>query len=1261
MKRLFFALLALCLFSIGALAQTTAGRLSGTVSGPDGVLPGATVTAKDNNTTKEVSTTTDNEGHFNIPQLEFGTYTLTVKAAGFKSFVGTDLKIDVGREYSRDIVLEVGNINESVTVVAGADIVTSTTPQVSNTVSPQQILELPLITRNPLALAELQAGTVNGNNNAFQVSSINGMRTTLTNITRDGINIQDVFIRTNATDFAPGRPSVDDTGEFTITLANGEADQGYGGAQIRLVTPRGSKDFHGALYAYNRNSHFAANNFFNNKGGTPRPFRNRNQYGGKLGGRMPLPRWGEGGPSLYHGKGFFFVAYEGIRDPLSTRQTRTILLPSARNKLLTFNRATAGAATSACPSGAAGSLCTVDVLAFANTLGFAGVPTSIDPTIQSRVLAALPTVSNATGGDGLNTAGFALNRRSDQTRNQISTRFDVDVNERNSFTGIYNWNKESNLRPDADTNKFTIVPGVIQFSENKQLTFAWRHNIGNSMVNELRGGRFTSNVPFDRLDTTPNFFLSVPLVTNPEDLFLSQGRYVGGNNLQDNVDWTKGKHSFKFGGQLQYFFVDAYNDAGIVPSYTVQVGSLTPQFTAAQFASLGGISNTQLTTANSLLALLGGVVSSGAQSFNAASQTAGFQPVRQFQPFRYQNHSAYFQDRWQLSQRLTLTLGLRYELFPAMTLSNGLAIEPIVNASSPDASVLNINGTYGFIGTNAGKKNAYYKTDKNNFAPVLGFAYAAGSDHGLMHKLFGSEGKTVIRGGYSHIYGNDSIVTTLNNAAIGNVGLGRTGANAVNPLTGTTSLNDRLVGALTGIPAPPAFSAPRSYLFNNSAAVGGNFGTVFAIDPNLQIPQIKQYSFGIQREFGGGTALEIRYVGTRSNNLARAVDLNQIDIFNNGFLNDFNRATANFKLSGTAFCNPVTVVGCQALSIFQSGAGSAGHLGVGTGGLAVATFNNNLTGGTPADLALLFITNNLNNHPTVANPAATPFLKLIPNPGTGVADVFRNQGFYTYNSLQIEVRRRLSKGLYFQGNYTFSKNLTNAVGTSQTLVEPFLDNNNQQWDRQRADFDQTHVFNFNGIYDLPFGKGRRFLSNNNVLDRIVGGWEFSSIVSWTSGSPITFIDTRGTLNRNARSGRQTVNTSLTNDQLRALMGTFKTVNGIYYINPSVVNPSGQASAGFGSTPFAGQVFFNDNPGQTGNMARSVIDSPGFFNIDSAMLKNIRIKENMRLQLRMEAFNMLNHTNFAPGAQFQSITSTTFGQLTASFPARQIQFAARFEF
>jgi hypothetical protein len=190
-----------------------------------------------------------------------------------------------------------------------------------------------------------------------------------------------------------------------------------------------------------------------------------------------------------------------------------------------------------------------------------------------------------------------------------------------------------------------------------------------------------------------------------------------------------------------------------------------------------------------------------------------------------------------------------------------------------------------------------------------------------------------------------------------------------------------------------------------------------------------------------------------------------------------------------------------------------------------------------------------------------------------------------------------------------------------------------------------------------------FLDHNGWVNHLVGGWQLSGIVQWTSGTPISFVDNRGTVNRTGRSGRQTAVTNLTAGQIRNLGGVFEQNGVLYFINPSVINSTGRAAEGFGQPAFAGQVFFDPAPGQTGNTPRAIIDSPKYFNIDMALMKNINFTESMRLQLRAEAFNLLNNVNFIPPAtgQLQLITSTSFGQITGTTPARTLQFAARFEF
>jgi hypothetical protein len=1272
--------------SVFVFGQGTAGRLSGTVTDAAGkALPGATVTAKDNLTGKEATVTANEEGNFSFAQLDFGTYTVTTTASGFKTYIANDVKIDVGRDYNLDPKLEVGSVSENVTVTAGADVVTSGTAQVSNTVSPQQILSLPLLTRNPLSLTGLQAGV---SANSAQLTTINGMRTTFTNITRDGINIQDTFIRANATDFAPGRPSVDDTAEFTITTTNQEADQGYGGAQIRLVTPRGTKDFHGALFAYNRNSHFAANTFFNNRGGQIKPFRNRNQYGGKLSGPLWVPGFGEGSPVLFKDKGFFFFAYEGIRDPVTAVANRTVFTPTALTGAFRYQRTNATDVTPFCPSQTIGSVCTIpNVLTFAQSRFPAASLNGSIPGQIAAYLATFPANGNVSGLNGdsvnlggvitpLNTLAYRFNRGSDQTRNQYSGRVDVDIDENNSLLWIYNYNKEVNLRPDVDTAGFDVTPDVVQFSANTQYTMAYRRVFSSNFVNDARGGVFTSVVPFDRV-TTPDSIFALPLVTAPL-AFLDQGRNTKAYNLQDNADWIMGSHNLRFGGQMQFFKVNAFNDASILPQLNFGMGTLST-FTTTNATGIGGLSTSAVGTLNGLAAFLGGAYTSVQQFFNVANLQEGFKPgATAFTPFRYENHALYLADRWTVNNQLTLSLGVRYELFPALRLNNGVALEPVFtdNANiTPD--LLNPAGIYNPIGGNAGRRNAYYQTDYDNFAPNIGVAWAPSFDEGFMGFLFG-QNKTIIRGGYSHIYGNDSIVTSINNAAVGNAGLARTGLI-------TSAGNFRLGQGAVPVIAPPALSTfPRTYLQNNGPGLGNFFGTVFAIDPKLQTPMVKQYSVGFQREFFGNMALEIRYVGSRSNNLGRGVDLGQIDIINNGFLNDFRKAQANFKLTGDPFC---AVAGCVPLTIFVNGPGSAGHLGVApttasTPNLTIPrnTFTGALQNGIPADLAISFINSttagalNANNQPClgssgvfVCNPNAVPFLKFLPNAGTGVIDLFKNDGKYVYDSLQIEVRRRFSDGLYFQANYTYAKNLTNAIGTSQQLFEPYLDNAHQELDWQRADYDQTHTFNFNAIYQLPFGKGKMFLNNGGIIDKVFGGWEVSGLGQWTSGAPITFVDPRGTYNRVGRATRQTPLSTLDNNQIQALAGVFEANGNIYWINPSIINPStGRASAPYdllAQSTFAGQVFFPNQPGGFGGIGRSLIDGPGYFNVNMALLKNIRFTETMRLQLRAEAFNVFNNVNFSISAaqQLASITSTTFGQINSTFGSREMQFAARFEF
>jgi hypothetical protein len=465
-----------------------------------------------------------------------------------------------------------------------------------------------------------------------------------------------------------------------------------------------------------------------------------------------------------------------------------------------------------------------------------------------------------------------------------------------------------------------------------------------------------------------------------------------------------------------------------------------------------------------------------------------------------------------------------------------------------------------------------------------------------------------------------------------------------------TGLDLRVSGGSPELETPP-FQVPRSFALNNELA--GNFGTVFGIDPNLKVPMTQEWNFGIQREIGFQTVLEVRYVGGKSDNLLRALDLNQVNIFNNGFLGDFERARRNLNTFDDPACDAATaaVTGCEVLTVFPE-IEAGGLLGNGT-------IQSLIASGQPAQLAFIYVANAFGG-------SSNLFLR---NPNTGVADLLTNNAKYRYHALQAEVRRRFAQGVQLQANYTFQKTLTNTGGVGQTNFDPLLDINQPNLEYQRADYDATHIFNFNGIFELPFGTGRRWLHDGGWADKVFGGWEFTSIVKVQSGAPFSILDTRGTLNRTNRSLRQTASSNLNKDEIRNLIGIFHTPDGVFFINPDVINPAtGRASEGIGSTPFSGQVFFNAPPGTTGNLERNFLNGPLYVNWDAGLIKNFRFTETTRFQIRAEAFNVLNRANFfignvafTPSGTSFDINSTNFGRINTTFDPRIIQFVGRFEF
>ena len=277
-----------------------------------------------------------------------------------------------------------------------------------------------------------------------------------------------------------------------------------------------------------------------------------------------------------------------------------------------------------------------------------------------------------------------------------------------------------------------------------------------------------------------------------------------------------------------------------------------------------------------------------------------------------------------------------------------------------------------------------------------------------------------------------------------------------------------------------------------------------------------------------------------------------------------------------------------------------------------------------------------------------------------------NDGWQDYNALQLELRRAYRNGFMGQLNYTFSRTRANSAGgTSQSRFEPYLDNNRPGLDAGRSTYNIPHIVNANAIFDLPFGKGRKWLSGRNaVLDAIVGGWQVSTIGHWQAGSPVGLYSTRGTFNRVGRSGANTAVSTLSVEQIKALFKVTTTPNGnIYWLDPKLVGADGRAVGAdnlANAAGFTDQVFFNPVAGQVGTLPILAFDAPPVWQIDGSLAKRFKLMGRTNVEFRIEAFNLTNSVSFYAG-DF-NINSTTFGRITGTGnTARVVQFTGRVSF
>jgi len=1293
------------LLSAGAWGQASTAALYGEVLDQQGAaVTGAKVTLTNTATGATRSAETDETGRYQFLAVLPGKYSLKVEKDGFRTAVRENLDLLVNTISKLNIPLEIGQVTETIVIEEAAAPLNTTDSSIGNVITSQQVLGLPLEARSIVQLLSLQPGAVFVPTGDMRSGAISGARSDQSNITLDGVDINDPQSQTGGYD-VPLRVTAESLQEFRVTTSNYGADTGRSsGGQVALVTRSGSNEFHGSAYWVHRNTATSSNEYFN-------------KLGQLQGGRENKPpklmkhNYGASGSGpIWKDRIFLFGNFESLRqlyEAAGAAGSRSVPSETFRDGILIYQcRDLAGHPN--CPT----SPTTVTGLSgrtYSVPAGFFGASpaqlAAIDPLGIGPSIAAsnywrqfpLPNLPgrdcrrDANGNLFGNICEFLFTAPLADFFYTYIAKIDVKFDR----AGNHSLYLRGTLLDDFQDGvpQFPGQPPSTSTLRNpKGVALGYTAVINPRLINTARYGyTFFKQQTAGQQTFSPSLFR---FMSSFEAFTATSVRSFYVHNFVDDVSWTKGAHTVQFGTNIRVNRLPRSTNANsfhfaiangswltgvgrvFLPGRsTCTAGSGPPGCDDVPAVATGAVAIWADSSIN-----IWGILSQGTARYNytrtGASLPEGAPVTR-----RYANNEweFYLQDSWRIWSNFTLNFGARYSLFSPPWEVNGNQVAPVPSFHEffESRRIGMLNGvpsnrhrriSFDLAGPANGRPGTgFYDYDLSNIAPHVSFAWSPRFSSGILGALTGN-GKMVIRGGYRIVYDRigQALATTFDSA--GSFGMSTSLTTPFGSLSESTAPRFVAVNVLPGapliLPAPPG-GFPSTPAF-------GLFAITTSIDDSVTTPYAHSFNLAIGRELPGNFAVEFAYVGRKGRSLLTKQDLAMpLDLVDPASGQSYFQAASALAALAERddpidFTNPTPTSQVPRIPFWENiYPGMAGNPICdidGLGSTATATQ-------AVYDLFLCVA------------PDYTTALQFLDQDGLCTASgscsrfgpfaFFQDQyaslagqstiGFSEYHALQVTARKRMGHGLQLDFNYTLSKSLDMtsdvergsnfgsffAGGYSEFIINPWSPRLNYA----ASTFDLRHQVNLNWIYQLPFGRGR-YLGKDvpGWANHIIGGWDISGLFRWTSGFPFSVINCRSCWPTNWN-----------------LQGNASLKPGIAPPATRVVkNAIAGLPSAFVDRDDALTRFRRSRPGEAG--LRNNFRGDGYFTIDTGVAKTWTIYENFRFMLRWEVFNLTNTPRFDVG----SLSATP--DLTASFgryngtlaicdgaAGRCMQFALRLEF